>query len=67
VYYLLNLKDIEYLTFKIDIDTYDNLKDLCLHCEVYDFKTNEFICTIRALNFIDLENKIRDKYCMEVR
>ena len=44
----MNLKNIENLTFKIDIDTYDNLKDLCLHCEVYDFKSNEYVYTIRA-------------------
>jgi hypothetical protein len=63
---LLNLKDLENLTFKIDIDTYDNLKDLCLHCEVYNFKTDEYICTIRALNFTELENKIGEKFIRRV-
>jgi hypothetical protein len=62
----MNIKDIETLTFKIDIDTYDNLKDLCLHCEVYHSKTNEYVCTIRALNFIDLENSIKNNFCKEV-
>lgn len=62
----MNLKNIENLTFRIDIDTYDNLKDLCLHCEVYDFKTNEYICTIRTLNFVELEKRIKNKFCIEV-
>jgi len=57
----LDLKDIENLSFKIDIDTADNLKNLCLHCEVYNFKDDAYLFTVRADNFIELQNKIKNK------
>jgi len=47
--------------YTIDIDTADNLKNLCLHCEVYNFKDDAYLFTVRADNFIELQNKIKNK------
>lgn len=60
---ILYLEKIEHLSFRVDIDTHDNLKDLILHCEVYTFKDNEYVCTLRANTFSALQDMIIQRFC----
>ena len=58
----MNLKYLDDYRLEITIDTHDNLKDLCLQCDVIDWRTDEYISTIRADNFQQLENKIKARF-----
>jgi hypothetical protein len=58
----MNLKCLDDYRLEITIDTHDNLKDLCLHCDVGDWSTDQDICNIRADSFQQLENKLKEKF-----
>jgi hypothetical protein len=58
----MDLKCLDDYRLEITIDTHDNLKDLCLHCDVVDWRTDENICSIRADNFQQLENKLKARF-----
>jgi hypothetical protein len=58
----MDLKYLDDYRLEITIDTHDNLKDLCLHCDVVDWRTDEDICSIRADDFQQLENKLKARF-----